>query len=145
MCWSFLIYFQIMDWQIRSKNFCLRWYLGKVFQGDFRPSVIIFVFSREKCKKRLMESGPFKEKWRIKIGYFFFQNKQVMNNASTGIIISNQTLVLQSVTRHSSGHYRCAALNSEGESVSKPFKLDVKCKWWIWTLRSIEYCWEELI
>lgn len=52
-----------------------------------------------------------------------------MNNVSSGIIISNQTLVLQSVTRHSSGEYRCAALNSEGESVSSPFNLDVKCKY----------------
>lgn len=56
------------------------------------------------------------------------QNKQITGNASSGIIISNQTLVLQQVTKHSSGYYRCAALNSEGESVSQSVKLDVKCE-----------------
>lgn len=63
--------------------------------------------------------------WITKIRWLH-NNKLVTNNASTGVIISNQTLVLQSVTRHSSGYYRCTALNSEGESVSNPFNLDVK-------------------
>ncbi|XP_065214217.1 nephrin-like isoform X2 [Planococcus citri] len=53
-------------------------------------------------------------------------NKQITSNPAYGIIISNQTLVLQQVTKNSSGYYRCAALNSEGESVSQSVKLDVK-------------------
>lgn len=50
------------------------------------------------------------------------------NNASAGTFISNQTLVVQSVSRHSSGAYTCVASNAEGNSHSRPFVLSVKCK-----------------
>lgn len=47
-------------------------------------------------------------------------------NSSTKIVKSNQSLVLQRVTRLSSGKYSCSALNSEGETVSNEFLLKVK-------------------
>ncbi|XP_068082837.1 nephrin-like [Anabrus simplex] len=50
----------------------------------------------------------------------------LQNNASAGTILSNQTLVLQSVDRNSSGLYTCVTSNTEGESESNPFNLDVK-------------------
>ncbi|XP_068082823.1 nephrin-like [Anabrus simplex] len=48
------------------------------------------------------------------------------NNASAGTILSNQTLVLQSVDRNTSGLYTCVASNTEGDSESNSFNLDVK-------------------
>lgn len=56
------------------------------------------------------------------------QNSAVQNNANEGTIISNQTLVLQAVSRHSSGLYSCVTENGEGAATSRPFVLDVKCK-----------------
>ncbi|KAJ8875505.1 hypothetical protein PR048_023400 [Dryococelus australis] len=49
------------------------------------------------------------------------------HNASHGVIISNQSLVLQSVGRNSSGTYSCIAHNSEGSGKSTPFFLNVMC------------------
>lgn len=50
------------------------------------------------------------------------------HNTSARIIRSNQSLVLQRVTRESSGNYSCSAINAEGETVSNQFVLKVKCK-----------------
>lgn len=58
-----------------------------------------------------------------------FQGKALTNNATAGIIVANQTLVLQSINRHHSGHYTCVAANSEGTGESNSFHLDVKCKY----------------
>ncbi|XP_037903689.1 nephrin-like [Hermetia illucens] len=48
------------------------------------------------------------------------------HNTSARIIRSNQSLVLQRVTRESSGNYSCSAINAEGETVSNQFVLKVK-------------------
>lgn len=48
-------------------------------------------------------------------------------SANKGRIVMNQTLVLQAVNRNDAGHYTCIASNSEGDSESKPFNLDIKC------------------
>ncbi|KAK7862758.1 hypothetical protein R5R35_002521 [Gryllus longicercus] len=54
------------------------------------------------------------------------QGRPLHSNASAGVILSNQTLVLQSVRNHSSGDYTCVASNAEGDGESEPFRLDVK-------------------
>jgi hypothetical protein len=59
---------------------------------------------------------------------FRFQGLLLTHNASARIIRSNQSLVLQKVTRNSSGNYACSALNSEGETISNQLSLRVKCK-----------------
>ena len=51
------------------------------------------------------------------------------HNISAGIIMTNQSLVLQRVTRLSAGNYSCIGRNSEGEGISHPFYLDVLCKY----------------
>lgn len=49
----------------------------------------------------------------------------LVHNVSSGIIMSNQSLVLQGVTRASSGRYTCLASNSEGEGSSNAAQLTV--------------------
>ncbi|ODN02743.1 Nephrin [Orchesella cincta] len=52
----------------------------------------------------------------------------VQHNASAGIIMSNQSLVLQKVKRASGGTYVCTATNIEGEGRSNPVELSVMYK-----------------
>ncbi|KAL1512669.1 hypothetical protein ABEB36_002226 [Hypothenemus hampei] len=58
--------------------------------------------------------------WWLKDG------ERLLHNATAGLIVSNQTLVLQGVSRASSGYYACEAMNDEGSSVSSSFHLRVK-------------------
>ncbi|XP_029346856.1 hemicentin-1 [Acyrthosiphon pisum] len=50
----------------------------------------------------------------------------VGKDESRRTIVSNQTLVLQSITRKGSGSYRCIASNARGKSISDAYNLDVK-------------------
>jgi len=50
-------------------------------------------------------------------------------HSSRGIIISNQTLVLQGISKSSHGQYFCRASNLQGSVSSNEVYLDVKCKY----------------
>jgi immunoglobulin superfamily member 9B len=50
------------------------------------------------------------------------------HNISQGVIISNHSLVLQSVSRTTAGNYSCVGYNAEGDGESLPFELNVMCK-----------------
>ena len=56
------------------------------------------------------------------------QGVQLVHNQSAGILLSNQSLVLQRVSRSSAGLYVCTATNARGEGGSQPLRLSVKCK-----------------
>lgn len=56
------------------------------------------------------------------------QGTEVHHNTSVGVILSDQSLVLQSVTRRLAGGYACQATNSEGKTTSKAVRLHVRCK-----------------
>ncbi|CAL4120152.1 unnamed protein product, partial [Meganyctiphanes norvegica] len=47
-------------------------------------------------------------------------------NPSGGVIVSNQSLVLQRVTRQHAGRYSCTASNIEGDGIASSINLDVK-------------------
>jgi hypothetical protein len=56
------------------------------------------------------------------------QGRILPHNISLGVIISNHSLVLQSVSRTTAGNYSCVGYNSEGDGESLPFELNVMCK-----------------
>ncbi|XP_031784662.1 hemicentin-1 [Nasonia vitripennis] len=56
---------------------------------------------------------------------WFKDAKELKNNATLGIVLSDHSLVLQGITRHSAGDYTCLAVNSEGKTVSNPVPLRV--------------------
>ncbi|XP_044264137.1 hemicentin-2-like isoform X3 [Tribolium madens] len=68
-----------------------------------------------------IKSNPwvYKVSWR-------HNGKQLYNNAQANTIVSNQSLVLQAITRSRSGHYTCVGHNQEGDGESNSVQLDVK-------------------
>ncbi|XP_065211946.1 hemicentin-1-like isoform X2 [Planococcus citri] len=68
-----------------------------------------------------IKSNPwvYKVNWR-------FNGKTIHNNPSKGMLVSNQSLVLQKVSRMEAGLYTCVGSNQEGDGESSPLYLDVK-------------------
>ncbi|XP_037038777.1 hemicentin-1 isoform X2 [Bradysia coprophila] len=58
--------------------------------------------------------------------YWLHDGIVLAHNTTARVIRSNQSLVLQKVTRQSSGNYSCSAINAEGETVSNQLELRVK-------------------
>lgn len=61
----------------------------------------------------------FKVQW-------FLNSVELHHNVAEGVIQSNQSLVLQSVGRGSSGLYTCRAVNTQGSDTSNALNLNVK-------------------
>lgn len=60
----------------------------------------------------------FKVDWKL-------NGQRLFHHVGHGVIISNQSLVLQRVNRNSAGDYTCKAYNTEGEGESNKFSLNI--------------------
>jgi len=61
--------------------------------------------------------------------HLFSQGHEIHHNVTAGIILSDHSLVLQGVTRHTAGDYTCLAANTEGKGTSNPVTLRVMCEY----------------
>lgn len=57
---------------------------------------------------------------------WWFNGKELETNVSSGVIVSNQSLVLQRIQRKQAGKYTCSAINSVGEAHSNSLHLFVQ-------------------
>lgn len=57
---------------------------------------------------------------------WLFEGNEIATNTSAGVIVSNQSLVLQKVRRSRRGRYSCTAANREGHGTSNIFILRIK-------------------
>lgn len=57
-----------------------------------------------------------------------FQGIELNHNVNAGVILTDHSLVLQSVTRAAAGDYTCLAANTEGKGTSNPVTLRIRCK-----------------
>ena len=60
--------------------------------------------------------------------FYIFKDSPLLHNASDGVILTNQSLVLQQIDRQRTGAYTCEAINTIGKGSSLPIFLDVKCE-----------------
>ncbi|XP_042217603.1 nephrin-like [Homarus americanus] len=60
--------------------------------------------------------------------FWYHNGVTVEHRVPRGIILQNQTLVLQKINRDSAGLYTCAAINTEGNGESQPVNLRVMYK-----------------
>lgn len=59
----------------------------------------------------------------------FIQEEELHYNVTAGIVLSDHSLVLQSITRESAGRYSCTAVNVEGRASSNVVDLEVMCEY----------------
>ncbi|XP_063627872.1 neural cell adhesion molecule 1-like isoform X1 [Cydia splendana] len=57
---------------------------------------------------------------------WYHNDKPVVHNLTSGVIVSTKSLVLQKVTRDHGGDYNCRAANSLGETPSQPTHLSIQ-------------------
>lgn len=59
---------------------------------------------------------------------WLFEGRPLANDPVSGVLLTNQSLVMQRVRREHRGFYQCIASNAEGISASNKVFLNVHCK-----------------
>ncbi|KAA0200150.1 hypothetical protein HAZT_HAZT005499 [Hyalella azteca] len=57
-----------------------------------------------------------------------YKGLELEHNVREGILVSESTLALQRVNRKQSGAYQCKASNVEGDALSNPVNISIKCE-----------------
>nr|XP_027225660.1 hemicentin-2-like [Penaeus vannamei] len=57
-----------------------------------------------------------------------FNEAELQQNVTAGVMVVGKSLVLQRVSRKQAGSYACSATNTQGFNTSSPIQLSVKCK-----------------
>ena len=86
----------------------------------------------------ILLGGSLYLNWFVSYSPTHPQGRELHHNVTGGVILSDQSLVLQSVTKEFSGDYTCQATNTEGRSSSNAVTLRVRCKYIGNTFVSIE-------
>ncbi|GFQ96965.1 uncharacterized protein TNCT_488331 [Trichonephila clavata] len=73
-----------------------------------------------------LECSIWANPWIFEIAWQF-EDRPITADMPTGIIISNQTLIIQNVKKDHRGRYRCHAANIVGHGYSRRLHLLVQC------------------
>lgn len=60
---------------------------------------------------------------------FYLQGHLVRYNGTSGVLPMDDKLTLRNIKKSAAGEYSCSATNTEGETYSPPFRLEVQCKY----------------
>ena len=102
-------------------SICLRY-----FRKDVVSLADCFVGERDRAKpRRIWPAISFTQD----ILSLFIQEEELHYNVTAGIVLSDHSLVLQSITRESAGRYTCTAVNVEGRASSNVVNLEVMCEY----------------
>ena len=66
--------------------------------------------------------------YELDLNLVSLQGKRLEENVTEGVILGNQTLVLQSVELDQAGLYTCVASNTVADGESNALHLDIKCR-----------------
>lgn len=71
---------------------------------------------------------------------FFIKLQGIEIHATNGVILTDNSLVLQRVQKNATGDYTCAAVNSEGKGSSSAITLNVRCKYHYKNVLNCSFC-----